>query len=1088
MSTHSHQNSIHAIFQSYQSLSNVTELKLQTIEDEVLEQKSYVDNDEPLMTEMATAISLSPVPDNEEIKKSTDAILDMDIFPIDEQKQIKQSNTNNDNNAKESNTKTLNDSNISEEQQTEQTTINIDNNKHNDEESKNDIPIINDIHMLVETGTVRIHSTNDEEAKQSKQSKQLRNDEKRTSLDDIAKQYENDKKKKPKNVIEMFKYSQEINSGWNLFEIRAWWKQKRAQRKSAKNNQSEKANNQKAVKSTDITTKAETGEADKAQIVNDEKKNETENDESEPEPEEEENKYELPLNNTGIDIKIGIAELAKQKSDLFTPSTNPAWNYRESEYDVKYNIQDIGECLRQNGLVIQDEQLQKIDKAYQDKWKLIDNLCEGYTAETDAKISFLSNILLTEMEFELQDRQRFYEIVLKQMINKTELSGYNFMKIILKTANDLKLDIDVKECKTMVRDAELSGKIFNINPKESRKQFIETFKLMVGVKSSVWGKIYKAIDKWTWQHVDQNQLDYDRIRDILSANEFMTEDEIRILQDSLKKTEFKYDKKILLTELWNVYENKEDHETEAILTHILMNNLNFTEMENRQPLYGLLLHGYFPLKELDNKTLITILIHIMKTATTDDFKPINLDKVAEIVREKRLNGKIFIKGQPEFLNSIKFAKLFESIENYIKKKFVHLYLMFKKLKPKDNSFYKRKSVKLERKIDEYAIKCVRFEEKDNTNNPLPKYIHKCIWFQSWDEKIEALIDYAVLKLLDVPLWTQTSFIDNVYGKSNGYYEAVKSVYAETGKETFFDTFVRDHYQREIDIWKIKLEQPRTIKDKRKILDTLKNINFKEFDFDSNDRLDKKEFKDCLSANSIHIPQALLNQIFEEMDQDDDGAIQINEFETFKEKNDKDIENSHSCYFKWHKEDNLYGIYPEVLPSANKIPVPVDDRYQWMVYVPNISKKKQKLFTQNHPCSIVNGYWKNIKHKKLKRIENEQLSEEHLNQIFAVLNYYYKSSSEGPLAERVKGDNKISVTFVIREQGTDDYMEYEYELKWWNQKGRYETNAIAIKNQSQTLCYIRFSKNSKLEWKWYDNDTSDYKLFGLYKDGDGNDII
>ena len=110
---------------------------------------------------------------------------------------------------------------------------------------------------------------------------------------------------------------------------------------------------------------------------------------------------------------------------------------------------------------------------------------------------------------------------------------------------------------------------------------------------------------------------------------------------------------------------------------------------------------------------------------------------------------------------------------------------------------------------------------------------------------------------------------------------------------------------------------------------------------------------------------------------------------------------------------------------------------------------------------------------------------------------------------------------------DEYNEYEYQLTWWNQKGRYETNCIIIKNLSAVnqyetdyakwkedndlydgpgqimlksglidewdkvpkpteicgeICYMRFNASrTGLQWKWYDNDNSQYKVMGQYQE-------
>ncbi len=57
---------------------------------------------------------------------------------------------------------------------------------------------------------------------------------------------------------------------------------------------------------------------------------------------------------------------------------------------------------------------------------------------------------------------------------------------------------------------------------------------------------------------------------------------------------------------------------------------------------------------------------------------------------------------------------------------------------------------------------------------------------------------------------------------------------------------------------------------------------------------------------------------------------------------------------------------------------------------------------------------------------------------------------------------MSIMFVIKEETSDDYEEYIYELKWWNQKGRYETNTIAIKNYTSIKNYEMLTGISSFE--------------------------
>ena len=226
-----------------------------------------------------------------------------------------------------------------------------------------------------------------------------------------------------------------------------------------------------------------------------------------------------------------------------------------------------------------------------------------------------------------------------------------------------------------------------------------------------------------------------------------------------------------------------------------------------------------------------------------------------------------------------------------------------------------------------------------------------------------------------------------------------------------------------------------ITDKNEAYKVIQDITFKDFDFGNDGRIDKEQFKDCLLANGIKMGPAALDEIFNEMDKNDNQTIDIREFEKFKsEKMMNDDEEKHHIsaekekyYFKWNEERKEYQIWQsfeidtELIESMND-----DKRFKWMVYVPKIPPRKQKKFQSSHVGSKVNGYWRGIgqENKKMKNevlSDYEELYEEHLDKIFAVLIHYYqmglkdRENEISPLSMRNEETYNIFSKFRIFEE-------------------------------------------------------------------------
>ena len=312
---------------------------------------------------------------------------------------------------------------------------------------------------------------------------------------------------------------------------------------------------------------------------------------------------------------------------------------------------------------------------------------------------------------------------------------------------------------------------------------------------------------------------------------------------------------------------------------------------------------------------------------------------------------------------------------------------------------------------------------------------------------------------------------------------------------------RKQYKREIDVWQINLEHTNTLTavlSKPEAYKEIVNIPFEEFDFDQNGRIDKEQFRDCLLANNICLKQSDLDEMFDAMDKNNNDTIDITEFDKYKRDTDPNkLQQDNNIFFTWNKENERYEISQQ--NGLHEIPLlDNDDRYKWMIYVPEIPKRKQKKFKDYHSGDTVNGYWRYIEHDDpLKRTKNEQLSEyeqlpeQHLNKIFSVLNYYYtnKNGAYSPLSRKGDGSplakaNKrggdatyfISVTFdILNDEFKHQEIEkYEYEMTWWNKKGRYDTTAVCIKNNSATIPYEREMEEYEHDYKQYEGELKKYE--------------
>eukprot|EP01084_Bolivina_argentea_P284079 486731_1 len=127
----------------------------------------------------------------------------------------------------------------------------------------------------------------------------------------------------------------------------------------------------------------------------------------------------------------------------------------------------------------------------------------------------------------------------------------------------------------------------------------------------------------------------------------------------------------------------DQNDKDSFMTNIIDKYCHIDENVDENDQHGVLseyiLYKY--LKKYDLKT--EHLIQIAQKIIDHKYPNIDVEEFATIARkiEPSINGKMFIKGTHEFMNSTKFAKLFKSITNYNKKAFSYIYVTINKWTP-----------------------------------------------------------------------------------------------------------------------------------------------------------------------------------------------------------------------------------------------------------------------------------------------------------------------------------------------------------------------------------------------------------------------
>eukprot|EP01084_Bolivina_argentea_P081683 147888_1 len=72
-----------------------------------------------------------------------------------------------------------------------------------------------------------------------------------------------------------------------------------------------------------------------------------------------------------------------------------------------------------------------------------------------------------------------------------------------------------------------------------------------------------------------------------------------------------------------------------------------------------------------------------------------------IARNENLSGNIFIKQSPQFINKIKFAKIFKAIKNWKKKQWTNIYTKMNEWKMYNSNLQSQKQISIPKSNPEY---------------------------------------------------------------------------------------------------------------------------------------------------------------------------------------------------------------------------------------------------------------------------------------------------------------------------------------------------------------------------------------------------
>eukprot|EP01083_Nonionella_stella_P013248 37330_1 len=406
-----------------------------------------------------------------------------------------------------------------------------------------------------------------------------------------------------------------------------------------------------------------------------------------------------------------------------------------------------------------------------------------------------------------------------------------------------------------------------------------------------------------------------------------------------------------------------------------------------------------------------------------------------------------------------------------------------------------------------------------------------------------------------PIWEDVELTSLIYNDST-FCEFVDHVYTSCGGNTFFDEFIKLQFSNQMRHFEfqVQTEIKRVLKTNDEIYDELLKMRFEDFlcgAHRNNEYLTMDMFVEGFKYRALRVKQKQLKAIYNDMlrinrmDRNGTDRIYREDFRKWKEsirlENRRLQSGGHGDMNRRKKAWRVYYDYKEenysfyrsnsaaspnnaILLDAN---ICDDVDYKWSMFVPRIPKHVKIQF-EHHHNEIPSGYWMGLKQdtdathvnaydRGIRSYVSEQIAIKHLNLIFELLHHYYLRNMDN--ANRSKSDININdpLQAYVQEielrkaDGADIIFKIkgnEYQLKWWNKRGKYETTALSLINitkwraktrhkasdkrrrrrslshaRKKEICYMRFNAlPSKVTWQWFDKDTSEYTPYD-YTDTD-----
>eukprot|EP01084_Bolivina_argentea_P022070 40994_1 len=356
----------------------------------------------------------------------------------------------------------------------------------------------------------------------------------------------------------------------------------------------------------------------------------------------------------------------------------------------------------------------------------------------------------------------------------------------------------------------------------------------------------------------------------------------------------------------------------------------------------------------------------------------------------------------------------------------------------------------------------------------PSYIHKAIWNQSDDERLESLIDESVRKVQQFDIWMSVDWINKLYDEKT-YDQFVENVYDIVGGDNFFNEYIKTHYRREIAMWKqieqndIDLVEEDSIKI---VLITL--FDFRHRDLNKDGELDFFEFQQFFVDFGYTAPTRKIRKIFDEIDQTKEGTITRDKYDVWKQSTTAsyfsakiDDLKPNKCSVYYNTDSNMYEFYEEDtannirrgLQKITTVSVGHQNNVKWAMYVNELAKTEKSMFAANGFKYTPNGFWEIL----CDDCKDDMIPIQHLKLIHQLLNYYYIS-----VIDQQHISNGTDNTPLMRLCQDSNMLDNVNEIKDCNNEqivylSRFVCNVLQMPPKYEERCALSF-KQSKIDGK------------------------